>query len=132
METNTRKWEEMTWQEKREERFNHWLNPENVAFKDEEAEKLYKERVSRFIKALKLEEADRVPVMLPSGTFPVHYYGTTFRIMMYDYEVMKRAWIKFMDDFGDMDSYMGPLIIPCGKIAEAMDSRGKVKSVKKA
>jgi uroporphyrinogen-III decarboxylase len=121
MET-TKKWEEMTWQEKREERFKRWLNPPMVKFVSPEAEKLYKERVTRLIKAIKLEEPDRVPVMLPTGNYPAYYYGSNYYEMMYDYEKMKRAWLKFMEDFGDMD-LINPNIIPSGKLAEAMQSK---------
>ena len=53
MET-AKKWEDMTWQEKRETRFDRWLNPVNVDFVSPEAEKQYKQRVTRFIKAIKL------------------------------------------------------------------------------
>ena len=42
----TKKWEDMTWQEKREERFKRWLNPPDVIFANSRAEKLYKERVT--------------------------------------------------------------------------------------
>jgi hypothetical protein len=119
-----KKWEEMTWQEKREERFKRWLNPPDVKFVSPEAEKLYKERVTRFIKAIKLEEPDdRVPVMLPTGNSPAYYAGANFRTMMYDYEVMRQAWLKYMDDFGDMDNFMGPGFIPSGKISEALNAR---------
>jgi hypothetical protein len=57
----TKAWADMTWQEKREERFKRWLSPKNVKFVSKEAEKLYKARVTRFIKAIKMEEPDRVP-----------------------------------------------------------------------
>jgi len=117
-----KKWEELTWQEKREERFKRWLSPD-VKFASPEAEKLYKERVTRFIKAIKLEEPDRVPVMLPTGNSPAYYAGADFRTIMYDYKVMRQAWIKYMDDFGDMDNFMGPGLVPSGKIAEALNSR---------
>jgi len=40
---------------------------------------------------------------------------------MYDYNELRRAWIKFMDDFGDMDTFMGPGLIPSGRISEALD-----------
>ncbi len=117
-----KKWEDMTWQEKREERFKKWLSPPNAKFVSPEAEKLYKERITRLIKAIKLEEPDRVPVMLPTGNFPAYYAGSNYRAMMYDHEAMLKACIKFMDDFGDMDMY-SPQIIGSGKIAEAMQSR---------
>jgi hypothetical protein len=58
METE-RKWSDLSWQEKREERFKRWLSPDKVTFINPEAEKLYKQRVTRFIKAIKLEQPDR-------------------------------------------------------------------------
>ena len=45
-------WEKLTWQEKREERFKRWLNPPGVKFVSQAAEKLYRERAARFIKAM--------------------------------------------------------------------------------
>ncbi len=118
-----KQWADMTWEEKREERFKHWLKPPDVKFVSPGAEKLYKERVTRFIKAIKLEEPDRVPVMLPHGNYPAYYVGINFRTVMYDYPAAKQAWIKYMDDFGDMDTFNGPLLVPSGKIAEAMASK---------
>ena len=76
--TPAKPWAEMTWQEKREERFKNWLAAPGVKFVSAEAEKLHKERVTRFIKAIKMEEPDRVPAMLPVGSFPAYYAGTTF------------------------------------------------------
>ena len=117
-----KKWEEMTWQEKREARFQRWLDAPDVEFADAGAKQLYRERVTRFIKAIKLEEPDRVPVFLPTGNFPAYYAGINFRTVMYDYAAAKQAWIKYMNDFGDMDTFNGPLLVPSGKIAEAMES----------
>jgi uroporphyrinogen-III decarboxylase len=122
MET-PRKWEDMTWQEKREERFKRWLNPPDVKFVSPGAEKLYKERVTRFMKAIKLEEPDRVPVMLPTGNSPAYRAGANFRTVMYDYEKARQIWIKYMEEFGDMDSFSGPVLIPSGKISEALNAR---------
>jgi uroporphyrinogen-III decarboxylase len=119
--TSAKPWAEMTWQERREERFKQWLAAPGVQFISPEAEKLHKQRVTRFIKAIKMEEPDRVPVMLPTGSFPAYYAGSTFHKIMYDYSELKRAWIKFMDDFGDMDTFMGPGLIPSGRILEALD-----------
>jgi hypothetical protein len=121
--TTTPEWKKMTWQQKRAERFKVWMNPENVKFVSKEAEQAYKTRVGRFVKAFNLEEADRVPVMLPSGNFPAYHAGIDFRTLMYDYDAMHRAWIKFMDEFGDMDTLMGPGLVPNGRIAEAMHSK---------
>jgi uroporphyrinogen-III decarboxylase len=116
-------WSEMTWQEKREVRFNRWLNPPDVKFVSPEAEKLYKERVTRYIKAIKLEEPDRVPVMLPTGNSPAYWAGSNFRTMMYDYKKARQIWIKYMEEFGDMDTFSGPMLIPSGKIAEVVTSK---------
>ncbi len=119
--TETKAWAEMTWQEKREERFKQWLAAPGVKFVSPEAEALHKARVTRFIKAIKLEEPDRVPVLLPVGSYPAYYAGSSFYKIMYDYNDLRRAWIKFMDDFGDMDTFMGPGLIPSGRISEALD-----------
>ena len=106
-------WDSMTWQERREVRFQRWLNPEHINFVSPEAEKRYKERVARFIKAIKLEEPDRVPVVLPVGYYPAFNAGISFRTMLYDSTEMGRCWLKFMYDFPDMDAYHGPnLVIP--------------------
>ncbi|MBN2320297.1 MAG: uroporphyrinogen decarboxylase [Acidobacteria bacterium] len=119
--TENKPWAEMTWHEKREERFKQWLDAPGVQFVSAEAKKLYRERVTRFIKAVKLEEPDRVPVMLPVGSFPAYYAGSSFYKIMYDYEELKRVSIKFMDDFGDMDSFMAPVFTPPGRILDALD-----------
>jgi len=115
-------WENLSWQEKREERFKRWLNPPDVKFVSPEAEKLYKERVTRLIKAIKIEEPDRVPVFLPTGNFPAFWGGSSFRELMYDYKKGHDIWKKFMVEFGDMDIFSGPAFIPCGPIAEAIPS----------
>ncbi len=119
----TKKWEEMTWQEKREARFDRWLNPPDVKFVSNEAEELYKTRVTRFIKAIKLEEPDRVPVMLPTGNFPAYWGGASFHDLMYDYNKGTKIWKKYMAAFGDMDIFNGPSFVPSGKINEVIRSK---------
>jgi uroporphyrinogen-III decarboxylase len=115
-----KKWSDLTWEEKREERFKRWLSPD-VKFSSQEAEKGYRERVTRFIKAIKLEEPDRVPVMLPVGFYPAYYAGFNLKRVMYDYEALKQAWLKFLHDFRDMDIFSGPgLVLP----ARALDIIG--------
>ncbi len=120
METE-KQWAEMTWEEKREERFKRWLSPD-VKFASPEAEQLYKERTTRFIKAIKLEEPDRVPVLLPSGFFPAYYAGYNLGTVMYDYDKLKEAWLKFVDEF-DMDSFTGPGFVFPGKVLEMTDHK---------
>ncbi|OGO07497.1 MAG: hypothetical protein A2Y92_03700 [Chloroflexi bacterium RBG_13_57_8] len=118
-----KKWADMTWQEKREERFQRWINPTDVKFVSKEAEKLYKERVTRLAKAIRLEEPDRVPAFLPTGNFPAYWAGSSFHELMYDYKKGHRIWKQYMKAFGDMDIFSGPSFIPCGRISEAVPSR---------
>lgn len=104
-----------SWEEKRELRFRQWLSP-NIEFKNQEAEKRYKERVTRFIKVIKLEEPDRVPVILPIGFYPAYYAGYNLKTVMNDYELMKKAWLKFMKDFPEMDTFGGPAFVLPAKV----------------
>ena len=112
-------WSELTPEQKREERFKRWLSPD-VKFVSPEAEKGYKERLTRFITVIKLEEPDRVPVQIPAGSFPAYYAGTDLRTIMYDYDELRRAWLKFLHDF-DMDLYDSPGFIFSGRVYEMLD-----------
>jgi len=116
-------WKDLTPDEKRQARFKRWLDAPGVKFKNKEAETLYKTRVSRFIKAISMEEADRVPCNLPVGYFPAYYAGYTLKDVMYDYEKQRDAWLKFMHDFGDMDSFGGPGLILPAKALEIIDHK---------
>jgi uroporphyrinogen-III decarboxylase len=101
-----KKWTEMTWQERREQRFEKWLNPPGITFINQEAEEKYRARTTRIIKAITLEEPDRVPCQIPPGSFPAYYAGFDLKAVIYDYEKMKEAYLKFVFDF-DTDSAGG-------------------------
>lgn len=109
-----KEWADLSPDEKQEERFERWLNPPGVEFSDSGSEEGYKKRVTRFIKAIKLEEPDRVPVMLPASNFPAFYTGGNLKKVMYDYNEMKHAWLTFLNDFKPyLDSFSGPgLVLP--------------------
>jgi broad specificity phosphatase PhoE len=62
-------WTDLTPDERREERFKKWLAPEGE-FGSPEAGQAYRERVTRLIRAIRLQKPDRVPCILPSGFFP--------------------------------------------------------------
>ena len=109
---------ELTPAEKREERFKRWLSPD-VKFSSPQAEKAYKERVTRFIKVIQLKEPDRVPCLLPAGLFPLYYSGITLQTAMYDYDKLCQAWRKFLRDF-EMDTSFGPGMVPPGRVLEAI------------
>jgi hypothetical protein len=109
-------------EEKREERFSRWLSPPDVTFPSPEVEAGYRERVTRFIKAIKLEEPDRVPVILPAGVLPAYYAGSTLKRVMYDYEELRWAWLKFLNDF-ELDTVSSPAVVPSGRALDIIDAR---------
>lgn len=106
----------------RKQRLQRWLSPKNVNFVSSDAQRLYRERVTRFINVINLETPDRVPVVLPSAYFPAYYAGMDLRTVMYDYDKMRQAWLKFMQDF-EMDSFSGPGYMVPGKVYEHLGSR---------
>ena len=112
-------WAELTPEQRREERFKRWLTPD-VKFASPRAGEAYKARTTRFIKAISLEEPDRVPVMLPSGFFPAFYSGGNLKKAMYNYGILKRAWRKFLHDF-EMDTFGGPGFVLPAKALERID-----------
>jgi uroporphyrinogen-III decarboxylase len=118
--TTEKKWADLSPEERREQRFRRWLSPPGVKFSSPEAERGYEARVTRFIKVIKLEEPDRVPVMLPAGFLPAYYAGGTLKKVMYDYNELKRSWLKFLNDF-EMDTFVGPGLVLPGKMLDDID-----------
>jgi hypothetical protein len=117
-----KEWSQMTREEKRQVRLKDYLSGEGIKFRDAKAEKLYKERAARQVKAMMCQEPDRVPVSLPTGNYPAYYVGSNFKTMMYDYQACVKAWRKFMIDFNeDMDSFMGPGFVFSGRVMDIMD-----------
>jgi hypothetical protein len=102
-----KQWSEMTWQEKREERFKKWLSPPGVKLPSAEMEKKYKASLTRMIKAIKMEIPDRVPIHLAANSFVAYNAGHTLKDVLYDYSLIKPAWIKFLDEF-EQDSADAP------------------------
>lgn len=115
-----KEWAQLTPEEKRKERFKRWLSPTGVKFASPEAKKAYRERVARFIGAIKLEKPDRVPCVLPAAFFPAYYAGTTLQKVIYDYDELRRAWLKYLRDF-DSDAYHGPGNVFPGTVLEGLD-----------
>jgi uroporphyrinogen-III decarboxylase len=98
---------ELTPAEKRSERFKKWLSAPGINFSSLAAKEAYTARLRRIIDAIELKEPDRVPCLLPAGQFPAYYAGTNLRTVMYDYQEMKRAWLKFLYEF-EGDTFSGP------------------------
>ena len=101
-------WAELTPQQKRDIRLERWASGEGIKFDSPEAEKNYKARATRLAKAARMEIPDRVPCMVPTGWFPAINAGITLKEAMYDPEKMKKAWLKFVDEY-DSDTFDGTL-----------------------
>jgi len=117
-----RKWEELTSDERRDERFKRWLELPDVDFATPNAEREYRARAKRLVDAYLVKEPDRVPVQLPTGPIPVHFAGITLRTAMYDYDELRKAWSKFLQDF-EMDTFNGPNDVLPGKVYDLIDCR---------
>lgn len=117
--TAQKKWSEMTWQEKREERFKKWLSSGDIKFSSPVAARKYQERATRMIKAIKMEIPDRVPVHIPGGSIIAYNAGYTYKDLLYDYSKIKPAFIKWLQDY-DQDSNDPPMVFS-GRAYELLD-----------
>lgn len=112
-----------SWEQLREERFRIWLSAPGIHFASAAAEQGYQERLTRIIHAIRVQEPDRVPCVLPAGQFPAPNAGITLRTAMYDYEEMKRAWRKFLYEF-DGDACVVPgVTVTSGPVNEITKTR---------
>ena len=115
-----KKWEAMTADEKRADLFDKWLSPPGVKFASPEAEKGYKERVTRIKDAIELKKPDRVPVFPMTGFFPAYYAGFTPRDVMYDYDKLMSSFSKYVLDF-QPDAHGSVTTAPPGKSFDILD-----------
>jgi len=116
-----KKWEELSPDEKQEELLQKWLSPEGAEYASPEAEKLYKERVTRFIDAIQLKKTpDRVPGFPVFGFFPAFYAGYTPQDVMYDYDKLLSAFKKCYLEL-EPDAHGGAVVSPPGKLFDILD-----------
>ena len=115
-----KEWAELTPEEKREERFKRWMEPSKINFSSPETEKAYYSRLKRLADVYLMKEPDRVPVQLPFGVLPAYWAGTDLKTVMYDYDELRRAWKKFLNEF-EMDTYTGPGAVMPGRIYDLID-----------
>jgi uroporphyrinogen-III decarboxylase len=113
-------WEEMTPTEKRADLCDKWLNPPGTKFDSPKAEKEYKARVQRFLDALNMKKPDRVPVFPMFGLFAAYYSKMTPYDMMYDYDKLMTAFVKYIVDM-QPDAQSGVMIAPPGRTHEILD-----------
>ena len=112
-------WSLLTPEQKREKRIEKWLSAPGVEFVSPEAKERYARKANRIIKAINLEEPDRVPCQIPAGSFPAYYAGYDLKRVMYDVEAMRTSWMKFVTDF-DCDTHGGTHFY-AGKVLEFLD-----------
>ncbi|MBN2040680.1 MAG: hypothetical protein JW864_11590 [Spirochaetes bacterium] len=116
-----KEWTDLSPKEKQTKRFERWLSPEHIKFNDSAAEDAYKKRVNRFISAITLKEADRVPLILPAGTVPIYDYGINLKEAMYDNEKLCEAYRVFLKKF-EADTYCSPMMVSPGRAPEIIDT----------
>ncbi|HSW57421.1 MAG TPA: uroporphyrinogen decarboxylase family protein [Dehalococcoidales bacterium] len=117
-------WAEMTPEEKRAKRLEPYFNPTDIKFKSPKAAKQYRERTRRILKMYMNETPDRVPVSLPAGNFPLYYAGGDLKKGMYDYQFLRQAYSKFLQDFKDYaDVMQSPGLIHSGKAMEMIGQK---------
>jgi len=121
-----KKWEELTPGEKQEALFQRWLSPKDLQgndlkFQSPQAEKTYKERVTRIKDAIQLKKLpDRVPIFPVLSFFPAYYAGMTPQEMMYDYDKLAEAHKKYLLDF-EPDVNPGIGIPTPGRVFDLLD-----------
>ena len=121
-----KQWEELSPDERQEALFERWLSPKDhegndLKFKSPEAEKAYKERVTRFKDAIQLKKLpDRVPVLPIVGFFYTFYAGFTPKEVMYDYEKAVSAARKYVLEL-EPDVHMGAIGPGPGKFFDILD-----------
>ncbi|MFC1905361.1 uroporphyrinogen decarboxylase family protein [Chloroflexota bacterium] len=116
-------WAQLSPEQKREQRFNWWRSSsEEIKFISPEAEKAYKLRIERLINAYKVQEPDRVPVVLPIGALPLYLYGTDYYTAMYDYDKASEAYNQFNNEYStELDCFTSPNRTLPGKIYDILD-----------
>ena len=116
-----KKWEELSLEEKSEQWFASWLSPKGVKFVSPEAEKAYKERITRLKDAIQLKKTpDRVPIFPIISFFPAFYAGMTPEEAMYDYDKTAIAWRKYTQAFGP-DLHFGAFQVCPGRVFDILD-----------
>jgi len=116
-----KKWEEMSPEEKQEELFQKWLSPKDLKFQSPEAEKAYKERITRLKDAIQMKKLpDRIPVFVCPSFFPVYHAGFTPQEVMYDYDKCAKAFKDFILEFKP-DGHLGAYVPGPGRFFEILD-----------
>jgi hypothetical protein len=103
-------WERLTWQERRERRYQRWLSAPGVDFQSTEARRLYQERIQLLVDAIGLKKPARVPVTALCGYFVGTHSGLSKKEFMCDYEKAAAAVAKYHEDF--QPDFQGAAVAP--------------------
>ena len=105
---------------KQEALFDDWLEGKGISFENAVAKEKYRNRTRIIKDAIQLKKTpERIPINLAVGYFPIEYAGFTYYDMMYDQDLLIKAWQKFYHDF-DPDVFSGPLPM-AGQALELLD-----------
>jgi len=106
--------------DKTQQRLDLWCSGSDVAFKNKEAEKAYKDRATRIANAIQLKTPDRVPIAPLVTFFAANYAGLSAQEVMYDYDKAVAAHRKTFLDF-QWDVAMSHTVSFSGPFFEALD-----------
>jgi hypothetical protein len=114
-------WAQMTAAQKRQYRFDIFVNPPGQKFVSPEAKEAYRTRAKRTIAAYNIEEYDRVPISLPVGDLPYLLNGINAHTAMYDVEKAIKACNQFNEKYSaELEYYASPMSIPA-KVLDILD-----------
>jgi len=92
-------WDRLDWKERRERRFQRWLDARGVEFAGDAARQDYEKRVELLVDAIMLKKPERVPVSANVQFYTGAHSGLSKKEAMYEYEKMAAALGKFHEDF---------------------------------
>ena len=114
----TDNWNNLTSYERLQVRFEKWMNQEGVEFAPQ-AKESFLEKAQAIKDAVELKKPSRIPTCPMIGFFPAYYAGITCEEIMYDYEKLKTAWVKFHQDM-QPDSMASSLMMSAGITFETL------------
>lgn len=103
-------WDELTSEEKRKRRLDHWVNVEGIKFESPEAETTYKARIARLRATVEVKVPDRVPSTPSVGGYALKRAGLSSWDTLYDYDSVVQSIVDFHKEFEpDATLYGGSL-----------------------
>jgi hypothetical protein len=120
----TPNWTQLTPEQKREWRFQNFLNPPSVKFVSQRAAQNYHERAQRLVKALTLQEPDQIPVSPPIAGLPFLLYEVDYYSAMYDHKLTSQIFRRFNAEHGEeFETLASPVWVLPGKVYDILNYR---------